>query len=786
MSDKKISQLNDRPVLAGTDIFPVVATGSFETNKANLNALKNFVFPVVTGNNGKFLSTDGSSIFWDSVAGTTPDLQEVTTNGAITTNSIFIVDNITSPDLSISHFNTGEILVQQGSTDRATSIVPSGLKIQRNNQQTEIFGNATMSADREIYFPDADGTVVVSVNGNVPDNFGNVVVSTGATNLNGLSDVTITTPANDEVLVFDSTLNQWKNVSIPGTSIPTLQEVIDAGNESTTIPILSNGVKFREQNNPTTIFSTAATDGALECDWTTGSLTTYKLFGIDTDGGLSLYPQTNQFGVRIAPLSSINSFKSYRLPNISVQNKVFAFSVNGIDADSTGNVVVPTGATNLDGLSDVTIATPLNNEVLIFDSTLNQWKNGTISGGSSTLQQVTDNGNTTTNDIVLQDAAITGIDFLDFDLTPSTTTNQEGRVQWNDDLKTIQIDTENAGVQLNVGHETIQRVRNVSGSTIQKGKIVFINGASGNRPTIQLSDYSTDSTSAQTIGFVASDIVNNANGYVITNGLLENINTTGIAAGTQLFLSSNGDFQTTFPTQPLHNVRVGIVIDGNSPNGSIFVNILNGYELEELHDCLISTPANDEVLTYETASGLWKNKPVPAELPAQTGNNGKFLFTNGTSASWSFPSRSFKLGFNNISDYVVNNGSGIQNFGSGTLGMFIAFDLVSALYAISGSDLVFKIRVVTHEQFGGVSNQIGVRAIYSSSAGQFATNVTSQGNYVPQTGTNFAVQHVDLTINIPQTYLGQTTNFFKFEVIMSRSGSAGSTSVIGSTLVFSV
>jgi hypothetical protein len=118
--------------------------------------------------------------------------------------------------------------------------------------------------------------------------------------------------------------------------------------------------------------------------------------------------------------------------------------------------------------------------------------------------------------------------------------------------------------------------------------------------------------------------------------------------------------------------------------------------------------------------------------------------------------------------------------------MFIAFDLQSALYGISGSDYVFKISVVTHEQFGGVPCDIGVRTIHASSGGNVAFNTLQPSTYVPQTGTNYALQIVNLTINVPITTSGQPTDFFKFEVIMERSGSAGSTSVIGSTLVFSV
>jgi hypothetical protein len=291
--------------------------------------------------------------------------------------------------------------------------------------------------------------------------------------------------------------------------------------------------------------------------------------------------------------------REYQLPNILPNtSQTFAVSVNGVFADVDG---------------DITLSV----------------------GGSQTLQETTDLGNTTTNDIVLVDASLTGIDSLEFDLTPSTTAHQEGRVNWNDDLKTLQIDTENNEVQINIGHETIQRVRNVTGSTITKGKVVYINGESGNRPTITLASNVSDSTSANTIGVVIADIPNNNNGYIITNGLLENINTTGLTAGQTLYLSTSGNYTNTKPVAPNHLVYVGKVISVGA-TGSIFVTIQNGYELDELHDCLITTPQNDEVLTYESLTGLWKNKTAQTGtgLPSQTGQSGKYLTTDGTNASW--------------------------------------------------------------------------------------------------------------------------------------------------------
>jgi hypothetical protein len=60
-------------------------------------------------------------------------------------------------------------------------------------------------------------------------------------------------------------------------------------------------------------------------------------------------------------------------------------------------------------------------------------------------------------------------------------------------------------------------------------------------------------------------------------------------------------------------VYAGVVVKASAGNGRVYVKVQNGYELDEIHDVLISSPANNEVLTYETSTGLWKNKSNPAD-----------------------------------------------------------------------------------------------------------------------------------------------------------------------------
>jgi len=152
-------------------------------------------------------------------------------------------------------------------------------------------------------------------------------------------------------------------------------------------------------------------------------------------------------------------------------------------------------------------------------------------------------------------------------------------------------------------------VRNQTGSTIPAGSIVYVSGATGNLPLVTLAQGNNDANSAQTMGFVKTAIANNGTGFVIVRGIIENLDTSALTEGVQLYLSPTtpGAWTTTKPVAPNHMVYVGIVIRSHPTQGTILVAVQNGLELEELHDVLITSPTNGQVLKYDSVSGLWKN-----------------------------------------------------------------------------------------------------------------------------------------------------------------------------------
>ena len=165
-------------------------------------------------------------------------------------------------------------------------------------------------------------------------------------------------------------------------------------------------------------------------------------------------------------------------------------------------------------------------------------------------------------------------------------------------------------------------VNNRTGSTLTKGQVVYINGASGNKVTVALAKANAESTSSKTFGVIESDILNNQSGWVVTAGEISKLDTSAYADGATLYLSPTtaGGWATTKPAAPNHLVYVGFVSRSHATVGSIFVRCQNGYELDEIHDVQITSPANGDRLNYDSSSGLWKNVPVTRIDLSNTGS----------------------------------------------------------------------------------------------------------------------------------------------------------------------
>ena len=125
--------------------------------------------------------------------------------------------------------------------------------------------------------------------------------------------------------------------------------------------------------------------------------------------------------------------------------------------------------------------------------------------------------------------------------------------------------------------------------------------------------------SANTLGILNETIADQAWGYAMTEGKLLGINTNNFTAGQLLFLGPTGSIIGQEPVPPKHAVRLGQALRIQSINGSMYVRIDNGYELDELHNVLIISGSDGDLLV---ASG--------------SNDNGKKLYINSKQLTGSY------------------------------------------------------------------------------------------------------------------------------------------------------
>jgi hypothetical protein len=229
---------------------------------------------------------------------------------------------------------------------------------------------------------------------------------------------------------------------------------------------------------------------------------------------------------------------------------------------------------------------------------------------------------------------------LELDQTPTGTAGV-AVMRWNDQDGTADLGLKGGNVTLQVGQEQVTRVVNKTGVNLLEAnyQAVRVDGAQGNRLKVALAQANNDANSADTLGLVTETINNNQEGFVTVSGLVRNINTTGSIQtetwldGDVLYLSGTvaGQITNVKPAAPIHTVIMGYVVRAHATQGQIYVKVDNGYELDELHNVAIVTPLNDQVLQYETATSLWKNKTISTGITIGTtaitsGTVGRVLF----------------------------------------------------------------------------------------------------------------------------------------------------------------
>jgi hypothetical protein len=199
-------------------------------------------------------------------------------------------------------------------------------------------------------------------------------------------------------------------------------------------------------------------------------------------------------------------------------------------------------------------------------------------------------------------------DYIQFD-TSATFADTAGRLGWTSTNGAMRLGLVGGEVGVDLGEQLVTYCINKDTVTINRGDVVYLSGAQGDRPAVKLAANTGDLTSATTFGVVMQTILPNELGYVMNKGSVGNLSLGAYTTGDIIYLGATpGSITKTKPVAPAHGVFLGVILRANNGNGQIYVNPQNGYELNELHNVLLNGSADGDVLTYDSATSLWKNK----------------------------------------------------------------------------------------------------------------------------------------------------------------------------------
>ena len=169
---------------------------------------------------------------------------------------------------------------------------------------------------------------------------------------------------------------------------------------------------------------------------------------------------------------------------------------------------------------------------------------------------------------------------IQFDVSETAPDHSEGQIHWNDDDKSLDIDSEVTGVSAQLPQEVWARATNKSGAELGDGTPVYQDGSQGKRPTVAKA-LANGGITDDVLGLMTHDLADNDTGYATMFGLVRDIDTTGTpvsevwANGNKLYLSDTaaGQLTKTKPTPPNVSYIVASVVYAHATEGILFVRV---------------------------------------------------------------------------------------------------------------------------------------------------------------------------------------------------------------------
>ena len=223
---------------------------------------------------------------------------------------------------------------------------------------------------------------------------------------------------------------------------------------------------------------------------------------------------------------------------------------------------------------------------------------------------------------VAVDNLVAPSDYEDFVPQTVAPAYSEGRMYYDDTLKTMIVNTGNEGVDLFIGQKMIIRAYNNSGATIIKGTPCTYTGIDSTTKLPTITPAQADSyANSIVLGVTPTDIPNNTACCLVKEGIITGVDTSGLPVGVPIYLSDTVPGGLT-ATAPDIVTQVGGVFVSDVSSGILYVELKVNEELPKVFGYLkeqssatynlTSTPQNIDgytssdniVSTVNTTNGI--------------------------------------------------------------------------------------------------------------------------------------------------------------------------------------
>ena len=267
------------------------------------------------------------------------------------------------------------------------------------------------------------------------------------------------------------------------------------------------------------------------------------------------------------------------------------------------------------------------------------------------LANVDEGSGGATNDLLAYDGAQwvptsdISVDSIQFSLADGPEDPAEGQIGWNAEDGTLGLGLV-GGQILQVGEETLYRVKNQTGSTITNGTAVGFAGTLGASGILLAAPFIADGSMPSTyfMGVATQDILDGDDGYVTHFGKVRGLDLSAFSDGDILYVSETtaGALRVGPPAAPNNIIQVAAVVNAHVNNGTLFVRPSLGSNLfnDEAVGATAGTINDGDVLVWDDDAGVFVSQQQVRAIDDLTdvdttgAADGDALVFDGTAGEW--------------------------------------------------------------------------------------------------------------------------------------------------------